>query len=81
MIIRAKVTQGGRIVIPADVRKRLGIEVGETVNLQEDGSTLIVSSSSAALKRLQQSLKGKVPAGVSVVDELIAERRKEAERE
>lgn len=81
MNVEVKVTQGGRILIPADMRKRLGIKIGETVNLRENGSSVTVSSRLAALRRLQESLKGKIPEGVSLVDELIAERRKEAENE
>ena len=81
MIVKAKVTQGGRVVIPSDMRKRLGIKVGETVNLEEHGSSVTLSSSLAALRRLQDSLKGTIPEGVSLVDELIADRRKEAANE
>lgn len=35
----------------------------------------ITPAASAALKRLRESLRGVLPDGVSVVDELIAERR------
>ncbi|HQZ83556.1 MAG TPA: AbrB/MazE/SpoVT family DNA-binding domain-containing protein [Pyrinomonadaceae bacterium] len=81
MIVRTKVTQGGRIVIPAGIRKRLGIKVGESVTLEDNGSTVTISSSSAALRWLQESLKGTLPEGVSLADELIAERLKEAASE
>lgn len=81
MIVRTKVTQGGRIVIPADMRKRLGIIVGENVSLEENGGSLTITTSRAALRRIQNSLKGLVPEGVSLVDELIADRRREAENE
>ena len=33
-VVRTKVTQGGRIVIPADMRRRLGIEIGEDVSIK-----------------------------------------------
>lgn len=81
MIVKTRVTQGGRIVIPADMRKRLGIEIGETVNIEETGDSFKVTTSRAALRRIQNSLKGRVAEGVSVVDELIADRRKEAGNE
>jgi len=81
MIVRAKVTQGGRVVIPADMRKRLGIKVGESVNLEENETSVTLSSSLAALRRLQESLTGTLPEGVSIVDELIADRKKEAKNE
>jgi AbrB family looped-hinge helix DNA binding protein len=80
-IVTTKVTQGGRIVIPAEMRKQLEIEVGESVNLEMDDDSLRISSSRAALRRLQNRLRKLVPEGVSLVDELIAERKREAENE
>ena len=43
----------------------------------EEGGRPITPATSAALKRLRESLHGVLPDGVSVVDELIAERRSE----
>ena len=80
-MIKTKVAEGGRIVIPARFRKALGIEVGESVTLSVSDDELRVVSSRAALRRLQALVKKHVPAGVSLVDELIRERREEAENE
>ncbi len=80
-IIRTKVTQGGRIVIPAEIRKQLGIEIGEDVNLRVENDILHVLSRKSALRRIQKAVREVVPEGVSLVDELIAERRKEFENE
>lgn len=80
-IIKTRVTQGGRIVIPAEMRKQLGIEIGENVNLELKSDSLKITTGQAALRRIQNSLKNLVPEGVSLVDELIDERRKEAENE
>ena len=68
-------------MIPADLRKQLGIEIGENVNLELQPDSLKVSTGRAALRRIQNSLKGRIPDGVSLVDELIADRRREAENE
>lgn len=81
VMIKTKVAEGGRIVIPARFRKALGIEVGESVTLSVSDDELRVVSSRAALRRLQALVKKHVPAGVSLVDELIRERREEAENE
>ena len=43
----------------------------------EVGGRPMTPKASDALKRLRESLRGTVPDGVSVVDELIAERRSE----
>lgn len=80
-IVRTKLTQGGRIVIPAEMRKQLGMEIGDQVNIEIRGESLQVTTSRSALRRLQEHLKKCVPPGVSLVDELIDERRREAENE
>lgn len=80
-IVTTRVTQGGRIVIPAEIRRQLEIEVGENVNLEVEDGSLRITSSRAALHRLQRRFKKLVPDGVSLVDELIAERRRDAANE
>ncbi len=80
-IIRTKVTQGGRIVIPAEMRKQLGIEIGEEVNLTLEDDSVKISTQKIALRRIQEAVKLFGPRDGSIVDELIADRRKEAENE
>ena len=80
-IIRAKVTQGGRIVIPAEMRKQLGIEIGEDVNLSLEDNTLKIITQRESIRKAQKLFRSLIPEGVSLVDELIADRRKEAENE
>ena len=75
-------TEGGRIVIPAEIRKKLGFEIGETFNLEIDKDDSVrISSRSQALRRAQNLFRKYVPEGISVVDEFLAERRKEADNE
>lgn len=80
-VIRTKVTQGGRIVIPADMRRRLGIEIGEDVNIALDGESLRILTQKESIKRAQALVQKFVPKSVSLVDELIADRRREAANE
>lgn len=81
-IATTKMTEGGRIVIPAEIRKRLGFEVGETFSLEiDENQSLRVSSRAQSLRRAQQLFRKHVPEGISVVDDFIAERRREAENE
>lgn len=80
-VVRTKVTQGGRIVIPADMRRRLGIEVGEDVSIALDGESLRILTQKESIKRAQAVVSKFVPKGVSLVDELIADRRREAANE
>lgn len=79
--IRTRVTQGGRIVIPAEMRKQLGIEIGDDVSLSVQDGSVNISSSKSALERLRRLAQTVVKENVSVVDELIADRRRESENE
>lgn len=78
---QSKVDQSGRIVLPAELRSELGIAPGDTVNLLKDEAGVHVQTQQQALKALQEYFGKIVPTGVNLVDELIAERRAEAERE
>lgn len=80
-VVRTKVTQGGRIVIPAEMRRRLGIEVGEDVSIALDGESLRIVTQKESIKRAQELVRKMIPEDVSLVDELIADRRREAANE
>ncbi len=75
---KAKVTEGGRIVIPAKMRQAPDIEIGENVTLSVKDNTLQIITHKEALRRIQALVRRHVPEGVSPVDELIKERREEA---
>lgn len=79
---RTTVTLGrqGRLVIPAATRRRLGIATGDELNLIEENGHVVLETRAAAAARARGSLEH-LATDVSVVDELIAERREEARRE
>ncbi len=76
-----KVIEGGKLVIPARFRRELGIGVGDTLVVELADGALHVRSLESAIRKAQAIVRGFVPEGASLVDELIAERRAEAERE
>lgn len=78
---RVRIIEGGKLVIPASMRRELGIGTGDTVLVDVADGELRVRSLSKAIARAQAILRRHVPEGVSLVDELIADRRREAERE
>lgn len=78
---KTKVAQGGRIVLPAKFRHALGIEIGENVTMTVRDDEIRIKSTAAALRRLQGLVKKHARPGVSMVDELIRERREEAKNE
>lgn len=71
----------GRIALPAAFRQALGLGEGDDVQLQLTDDGVRVLGRAAALRALQEDVRRYVPRGVSLVDELIAERRAEVERE
>ncbi len=72
----------GRVVLPAALRERLGVGEGDklVLTVQPDGSVKLVSVRDA-VRRARGLFAQLAPPGVSLVDELIAERREEARRE
>ncbi|GGB19741.1 hypothetical protein GCM10011380_06640 [Sphingomonas metalli] len=59
MTYQAKVISGGKVVIPADLRRELGIADGDSVTfeLEADRLTLKRNDPAAALARLREGLK------------------------
>lgn len=78
---RVKIIDGGKLVIPAPMRRKLGISSGDTVMVDIADGELRVRSVGKALEHARAILRRYVPEGVSLSDELIADRRLEAERE
>ena len=72
----------GRVVLPSGVRRELGLELGSRLLLstEEDGS-LRLRPYRAVADQNRGMLAGLAPAGKSMVDELLEERRLEVERE
>ena len=75
----AQLEKSGRILIPAPVRRKLGLRDGSLVivKVNEKGG-LYVESRAQALARVQNKLRKYIPEGALVSDELIADRRAEA---
>ena len=81
--VSLKIDSAGRVVIPAEMRAAMMIRPGDTVVATVEQGELRMVSPAVALKRVQahaRRWKANNP-GVSVVDELIAERREEARQE
>lgn len=70
----------GRLVIPAALRKALHLKPGDRLMARQEGETLVLERRAAIEKRLQDRFRH-IPKEVSLVDELIAERRAEAAKE
>lgn len=71
----------GRLVIPTAYRRLLGVKDGGHVFMLLEGGELRLMGRDRALRRAQELVARYVPEGVSLVDELLAERRREVARE
>jgi AbrB family looped-hinge helix DNA binding protein len=78
---RLRINENGRIVIPAPFRKALGINPGDEVILRLEDDELRITTMKRRIERAQRHARQYVKSGVSLVDELIAERREAAKRE
>lgn len=76
--VRVVVGPGGRVVIPAVYRAALGIEEGDRVVMRVKGEELHVVSDETEVRQVREIIARHVPEGVSLTDELIRERRREA---
>lgn len=76
-----QVGEKGRVVIPAAIREALGIKVGDSIQMRVEDDELRISTRRARIRRAQERLRKLIPPGVSLADELSAERREAAKHE
>lgn len=80
-VMGSKVQDGGRLVVPVELRRELGLQTGTDVILDVVNGALRVRTMEQVIKDVQARVRKYVPEGVSLVDELIADRRAEARAE
>lgn len=76
--VSTKIADGGRLVIPAEYRREMGINIGDEVIIRFENGELRISTRAEAVKRAQEKIRRHIKPGRSLVDELSAERRAEA---
>ena len=79
-ILRAKVGPGGRVVIPVEFRRAMGVEEGDEVIVRLVDGEVRIATLEVSIRRAQAIVREHVPEGTSLVAELIAEREAEAAR-
>jgi AbrB family looped-hinge helix DNA binding protein len=75
------IRQGGRVIIPAQLRAELGLNIGDELIATVDNGELKLSTLKERIRRLQELLAPYKSPGESVVDDFIADRRAEAAKE
>jgi AbrB family looped-hinge helix DNA binding protein len=71
----------GQITIPAPIRAALGLNEGDTLIATIDDGEIHLMTIPTAVRKAQAIVRQYVPGGISLVDELLEDRRREIERE
>lgn len=79
--VTSKINDNGRIVIPAPIRKNMGLNPGDVVVMSLEDGVLRIESQLAKIRRIQAEFKPFANPASLASDELIADRREEARRE
>jgi AbrB family looped-hinge helix DNA binding protein len=79
--VRMRLGAKGRLVIPAAMREALKMAEGDMLDLVVVDGELRIATMRERLRRAQERVRKYVPAGVSLADELSAERREAAKHE
>ncbi len=76
-------SQGGRVVIPAELREQLQFKQGDQLLMEIKDGVLMVTSKAQRIRQVQAEFQCSLPnlQGRSLVDEFLAERREEVERD
>ena len=78
---KAKIGGGGRLVIPAEYRRALGIDEGDEVILRLENEQLRILTTRQAMRHAQRLVRRYSRPGRRLSQELLDERRQEAKRE
>ncbi len=79
---RLEVDGSGRLVLPSELVKAWGLKAGSVLMGRHNGDTFELVTGKTALRRAQALVRRFIPeGGPSLADELIADRRREVERE
>ncbi len=78
---KTKMGRSGRVVIPTEYRRKLGLQAGDEIIMHLDEEGLRLYTPAQAVARAQALVRRYVPEGRDLAEELISERRVESEHE
>jgi len=72
---------GGQITLPAAIQRSMNLREGDVLFVEADDGTVRLLTIHAAVRKAQAIVRQYVPAGVSLVDDLLEDRRREVDGE
>ena len=75
----AMVDTAGRVVIPSKMRQEMGIESGSELVIALENGVLTLVSKKSARQAARAAVRKLVPAGVSLSEQLLVERRQDGD--
>jgi AbrB family looped-hinge helix DNA binding protein len=78
---RGRMTDAGRIVIPAELRKEIELREGEELIFSRDAEGIRITSLKRAIRQAQELFTSLAPSEVVLSQVLLAERRREGSNE
>jgi len=73
--------ESGRIVLPAAIRKELGLKAGDRLTVSSDQGTIRILSRRMALQSIRAGIIRQRGSLDGILDEFLAEKHEEAARE
>lgn len=73
--------ESGRIVLPAAIRKELGLKAGDRLTVISDAGSIRILNRKMALASIRADIKKHRGSLEGILDEFLAERREEAARD
>jgi hypothetical protein len=80
-IFKLVVREDGSLILPSAVREALKVATGGVVMGRLIGEEFTLITAEASMRRAQEMARALIEPGVSLSEELIADRRREAQRE
>jgi len=76
MSYHVKLIKGGKVAIPAELRRAFGMRDGDTLVMEREGEGLVIKTYAQVVREVQQEFKQLAPDG-DTVDKFLADRRRD----
>jgi AbrB family looped-hinge helix DNA binding protein len=76
--IKTTMAAGGKVVIPAEYRRALGLKPGDHVIMALEDDEIRIMTPDRSVRHAQSLVRSHVPEGRDMAEELVRERREEA---